>query len=281
MTPAQLLRDGIARLNAAGIPGAPRDARLLLAHALGIGADRLGLALGDALPGDAADAFESAIARRAAREPISHITGRRLFWGRAFHVSADVLDPRPETETLIAACLEAPFQRVLDLGTGSGAIVWTLLAERPEARGLGVDLSEPALRIAQKNARALEIEDRVDLARSDWFDEVSGRFDLILSNPPYVSEEELAGLAPEVRLFEPRMALTPGGDGLDAYRILTANAPRFLTPSGRLVMEIGPTQGADVAGMMAKAGFEAVDIRRDLDTRDRVVLGVWPGYSGA
>jgi release factor glutamine methyltransferase len=277
MTPAQLLRDGIARLNAAGIPGAPRDARLLLAHALGIGADRLGLALGDALPRDAADAFEFAIARRAAREPISHITGRRLFWGRAFHVSADVLDPRPETETLIAACLEAPFQRVLDLGTGSGAIVLTLLAERPEARGLGVDLSEPALRIAQKNARALEIEDRVDLARSDWFDEVSGRFDLIISNPPYVSEEELAGLAPEVRLFEPRMALTPGGDGLDAYRILTANAPRFLTPSGRLVMEIGPTQGADVAGMMAKAGFEAVDIRRDLDTRDRVVLGVWPG----
>ena len=146
MTPAQLLRDGIARLNAAGIPGAPRDARLLLAHALGIGADRLGVALGDALPRDAADAFESAIARRAAREPISHITGRRLFWGRAFHVSADVLDPRPETETLIAACLEAPFQRVLDLGTGSGAITIALAHQHPEHAYVALDRSPAALR---------------------------------------------------------------------------------------------------------------------------------------
>jgi len=277
MIAAHALRDAIARLNAAGIPDAARDARLLLAHVLGIGSDRLTLALHDPVPAAALRAFDVALDRRAAREPISHITGRRLFWGRNFHVTADVLDPRPETEGLIAACLEAPFRTVLDLGTGSGAIVLSLLADRPQAQGVGLDLSDAALNIARTNAQALGVQARVVFSHSDWFEGVSGQFDLIVSNPPYIAAAEMADLAPEVRLHEPEMALTPGGDGLAAYRILSANAPRFLTDRGRLAVEIGPTQGAEVLRLMAKSGFEKLEIRQDFDGRDRVVLGVWPG----
>ncbi|MCA0206771.1 MAG: peptide chain release factor N(5)-glutamine methyltransferase [Proteobacteria bacterium] len=270
----EALAQAIQRLDAAGIPDAPRDARLLLAHALGIAPDRLTLVLRDPAGAEQA-AFREAIARRAAREPVSHITGRRLFWGRAFHVTADVLDPRPETETLIAEALGGPFDRVLDLGTGSGAILLTLLAERPAARGLGTDLSDRALAVARGNAAALGLEPRADFARGDWFGPVTGRFDLIVSNPPYIAEAEMAGLSPEV-LREPRMALTPGGDGLDAYRAIVRGAGAHLTPGGRLMVEIGPTQGAAVAGLMAGAGLQGIACRPDLDGRDRVVSAHWP-----
>ncbi|WP_334195433.1 peptide chain release factor N(5)-glutamine methyltransferase [Pararhodobacter sp.] len=270
----EALAQAIQRLDAAGIPDAPRDARLLLAHALGIAPDRLTLVLRDPAGAEQA-AFREAIARRAAREPVSHITGRRLFWGRAFHVTADVLDPRPETETLIAEALGEPFDRVLDLGTGAGAILLTLLAERPAARGLGTDLSDRALAVARGNAVALGLEPRADFARGDWFGPVTGRFDLIVSNPPYIAEAEMAGLSPEV-LREPRMALTPGGDGLDAYRAIVRGAGAHLTPGGRLMVEIGPTQGAAVAGLMAGAGLQGIACRPDLDGRDRVVSAHWP-----
>ena len=270
----EALAQAIQRLDAAGIPDAPRDARLLLAHALGIAPDRLTLVLRDPVGAEQAG-FAAAIARRAAREPVSHITGRRLFWGRAFHVTADVLDPRPETETLIAEALGGPFDRVLDLGTGSGAILLTLLAERPAARGLGTDLSDRALAVARGNAAALGLEPRADFARGDWFGPVTGRFDLIVSNPPYIAEAEMAGLSPEV-LREPRMALTPGGDGLDAYRAIVRGAGAHLTPGGRLMVEIGPTQGAAVAGLMAGAGLQGIACRPDLDGRDRVVSAHWP-----
>lgn len=270
----EALAQAIQRLDAAGIADAPRDARLLLAHALGIAPDRLTLVLRDPAGVEQA-AFGEAIARRAAREPISHITGRRLFWGRAFHVTADVLDPRPETETLIAEALGAPFTRLLDLGTGSGAILLTLLAERPAARGLGCDLSPAALAVAEGNAATLGLSGRAEFRQGDWFGPVEGRFDLIVSNPPYIAEAEMAGLAPEV-LREPRMALTPGGDGLDAYRAIARGAGSHLTPGGRLMVEIGPTQGAAVAGLMAAAGLQGIALHPDFDGRDRVVSAHWP-----
>ncbi|WP_323020183.1 peptide chain release factor N(5)-glutamine methyltransferase [Pararhodobacter sp.] len=270
----EALAQAVQRLDAAGIADAPRDARLLLAHALGIAPDRLTLVLRD--PAGAEQAvFGEAIARRAAREPVSHITGRRLFWGRAFHVTADVLDPRPETETLIAEALGAPFTRLLDLGTGSGAILLTLLAERPAARGLGCDLSPAALAVAEGNAATLGLSGRAEFRQGDWFGPVEGRFDLIVSNPPYIAEAEMAGLAPEV-LREPRMALTPGGDGLDAYRAIARGAGAHLTPGGRLMVEIGPTQGAAVAGLMAAAGLQGIALHPDFDGRDRVVSAHWP-----
>lgn len=270
----EALAQAIQRLDAAGIADAPRDARLLLAHALGIAPDRLTLVLRDPAGVEQA-AFGEAIARRAAREPVSHITGRRLFWGRAFHVTADVLDPRPETETLIAEALGAPFTRLLDLGTGSGAILLTLLAERPAARGLGCDLSPAALVVAEGNAATLGLSGRAEFRQGDWFGPVEGRFDLIVSNPPYIAEAEMAGLAPEV-LREPRMALTPGGDGLDAYRVIARGAGVHLTPGGRLMVEIGPTQGAAVAGLMAAAGLQGIALHPDFDGRDRVVSAHWP-----
>ncbi len=272
LLPASLLPPAIARLRAAGVADPARDARLLLAHALGLPPERVSLALHDPAPADTAARFAALIDRRAARQPVSQIIGRRLFWGRSFIVTPDVLDPRPETETLIAAALAEPFARVLDLGTGSGAILLTLLAEAPQASGLGVDLSPAALDVARANTCALGLAGRADFVLSDWFVAVAGRFDLIVANPPYIAAAEMPALAPETRDWEPHLALTPGGDGLDACRAISAGAAAHLAPGGRLLVETGPTQGAAVAALMRKAGLQAVEILPDMDGRDRVVI---------
>lgn len=277
MSAAEALRAAVARLAGAGVPDPARDARLLMADALGVEPGRLTLHLPSPLPAPAAARFQAALDRRAARQPVSHITGRRAFWGRDFRVTPDVLDPRPETETLIAEALSQPFARVLDLGTGSGAILLTLLAERPAAQGLGTDLSPPALEVARANAGALGVAPRAAFRLSDWFAALgdAGRFDLIVSNPPYLAEDEMAGLSPEVR-HEPRLALTPGGDGLGAYRALARGVMPHLAPGGRVLAEIGPAQGAAVAALWHGAGLRAVTVLKDLDGRDRVVCGQAP-----
>lgn len=272
MTLAQALRAATARLSAAGIEGASGDARALLAHAAGLAPDRLTLHLSDALTDSAAHRFEAALAAREAHQPVAQILGHRLFWGRSFRVTPDVLDPRPETEILVEAALAQPFARVLDLGTGTGAILLSLLADRPAATGLGTDLSPAALAVAGDNARALGQSDRATFRLSDWFKAVPETgFDLIVSNPPYIAADEMAALAPEVRDWEPHLALTPGGDGMDPYRIIAAEAPAHLAPGGRLLVEIGPTQGAAVARMFASAGLGDVAVLPDWDGRDRVV----------
>ncbi|MBI1418296.1 MAG: peptide chain release factor N(5)-glutamine methyltransferase [Limimaricola sp.] len=272
-TVASLLRAATTSLASAGIPDAARDARALLAHAMGVEAARLTLILPDAVDPAAAARFGTLVQRRVARVPVAQLIGRRCFWGRDFIVTADVLDPRPETEVLVAAALEAPFLRVLDLGTGTGCILLTLLAERPAANGLGVDLSPAACDVARRNAQALALNDRAEIRQGDWAAGVSGPFDLIVANPPYIAADEMPGLAPEVRLREPHLALTDGGDGLGAYRAIMAQAPGLLAPGGRLLVEIGPAQGASVAGLMAAAGLDGVAILPDLDGRDRVVAG--------
>jgi release factor glutamine methyltransferase len=271
MSWAPVLREAVARLAAAGVPDAPRDARLLLAHALGIAPDRLTLHLADPPDPAAADRFAALVAARAARRPVSHLTGQRLFWGRSFRVTPAVLDPRPETETLVALALAEPFSRVLDLGTGSGCILLSLLADRPAATGLGVDLSADALAVAQGNAARLGVPDRAAFAVSDWCAAVPGHFDLIVSNPPYIAAAEMSGLAPEVLGHEPHLALTDGADGLTAYRAIAAQAPGHLAPAGRLMVETGPTQGPAVAALFAGAGLSGIRIHPDLDGRDRVV----------
>ncbi|MBD3765456.1 MAG: peptide chain release factor N(5)-glutamine methyltransferase, partial [Rhodobacterales bacterium] len=270
MTADQALRAAIPQLAAAGVEGAPRDARRLLAHALDIAPDRLALHLADPLPPAAAARFAAAVAARAARQPLAQITGRRAFWGRNFRVTRDTLDPRPETEGLVALALAEPFARVLDLGTGTGCILLSLLADRPGATGLGVDVSPAALAVARANAADLGLSGRADLALSDWFSAVAGRFDLIVSNPPYIAADEMAGLAPEVRDWEPHLALTPGGDGLAAYRAIAAGAGAHLAPCGRLIVEIGPTQGTAVARLMSAAGLADVQVHPDLDARPRL-----------
>ncbi|WP_372833421.1 peptide chain release factor N(5)-glutamine methyltransferase [Puniceibacterium confluentis] len=279
MTGSELLVQGTRALVAAGVPEAGRDARRLMAHVLQVPAGRLTLLLPDPVSTAQAAQFEDLIARRRDRVPVSHLTGRRMFYGRDFRVTPEVLDPRPETETLIAAALARPFTHVLDLGTGSGCIVLTLVAECADARGIGVDLSEAALAIAAQNRASLGLDHRVALKQGNWFAPLADQgatFDLIVSNPPYIALQEMADLAPEVQWHEPRMALTDEGDGLAAYRAITAGADAHLAPGGRLMVEIGPTQGAAVGAMMDAAGLSDVAVLQDLDGRDRVVLGVKP-----
>jgi release factor glutamine methyltransferase len=277
MTAREALVAAVARLEAAGIEGAARDARVLLAHALGVGPDRLTLHLPDALTEPQATAFEQAVQARSARQPVAQITGQRLFWGLPFRVTRDTLDPRPETETLVAEALARPFLKVLDLGTGTGCIVLSCLKGMPMARGVGVDASAPALEVARTNARDLGLADRVRFQQSDWFAGVSGAFDLIVSNPPYIAAEEMAGLAPDVRDWEPHQALTPGGDGLDAYRSIARGSGARLMPGGRLLLEIGPTQANAVSDLLRAAGLGSVRVLPDMDGRDRVVVAVKPG----
>ena len=274
-----LLSEGVQVLRAAGIDGAARDARWLLAHALEVPQDRLTLALHDPVTEAQAARFRAAIAARARHQPVAQITGQRLFWGRAFRVTPDVLDPRPETETLIATALEQSFARLLDLGTGSGAILATLLAECPGATGVGVDLSPAALGIAQGNAQALGVASRASFLRSDWCAGVSGQYDLIVSNPPYIGVQEVAELAPETRDWEPRMALVPAGcdgTGLAAYRVIAAQAPAHLAPGGRLIVELGPGQGPAVLALFAQAGLIQGRLVDDLTGRARVALAHTP-----
>ena len=267
---------GTRRLAEAGIEGASADARRLLAHALGLAADRLTLALQDEMPEPAQAAFDAALDARIARRPVSQILGERQFWGRAFKVTRDTLDPRPETEILVAAALEKPFVKVIDLGTGTGCILISLLKSMTFAAGLGVDLSPAALAVASENAARHGLGNRVRFQQGDWFAGVEGRFDLIVSNPPYIAEAEMADLSPEVRDWEPHLALTPGGDGLDAYRAIARGAGSRLMPGGRILLEIGPTQGAAVSALLTAEGFERIAIRPDLDGRDRVVEGWKP-----
>ena len=279
MSGAVTVQQGLAgatqRLTEAGVPGAARDARLLIADALGIAADRVTLALRDEMTDAQRQTYEAHVARRAAREPVSHILGKRAFFGSEFKVTDAVLDPRPETEILVIEALKEPFAQVLDLGTGSGAILLSLLRENPLAKGLGVDLSPDALEIATENAAQLGLSKRARFQQARWCGGLSGSFDLIVSNPPYIAQSDMQGLSPELS-YEPRMALTDEADGLSAYREITRQAPAFLRPGGRLIVEIGPAQGAEVAQFFLDAGLKGVRVLPDLDGRDRIVLGRVP-----
>ena len=275
-TPPLTVAEALSRLMAeAGAEVSARDMRLLLAHAMGVDPGRLTILARDPLAPEMFDRARRLCQQRALGTPVSQLRGYRDFYGRRFTVTDKVLDPRPDTETLVALALRRPFAWVLDLGTGSGCILITLLAERPLAEGLATDLSPEALAVAETNAEALQVQPRARFQISDWLDGVEGRFDLIVSNPPYIALAELPGLSPEV-LHDPRIALTDEGDGLSAYRQIARNAPAHLTPGGWLMVEIGPTQGAAVRALFRAAGLDRVTVEPDLDGRDRVVLGQKP-----
>lgn len=278
MTGAEALVIATRALAAAGIPDPGRDARRLFSHALGIEPGRLMLILPDALAAATQTAFDALITRRLQREPVSHLTGTRAFYGRDFIVNEAVLDPRPETETLIEAALSLPFKRVLDLGTGSGCILLTLLAETPGATGLGIDISAAACAVAAQNARALGLQHRAQFQLGNWHSGPLGEYDLIVANPPYIALAEMAGLAPEVRYWEPRVALTDEGDGLGAYRAILNGITRHLTDGARLILEIGPGQASEVSVLVLTAGFPEVDVIQDLDGRDRIVMAKQPEF---
>ena len=272
MTVAEALRRATLQLRQAGIEEAAGDARHLLAHAMHVPREQLLLNAGLLLSKAQQSEFERSISARISRKPVSQITGRRLFWGRPFTVTQDTLDPRPEPECLIEAALHRNFTRILDLGTGTGCILLTLLSERAGATGVGVDISAAAMCVARENAAAFGLADRAEFAVSDWFGGVWGRFDLIVSNPPYIAQAEMPDLAPEVRDWEPHLALTPGGDGLGAYRVIAAGLSQHLADGGQAILEIGAAQGAAVREIFQRAGFDRIGVLADFDGRDRVVL---------
>lgn len=276
-TVAGLLRAATQQLTAANVPGAARDARLLLGHILGVAPARLSLMAPDVVSEARAALFMGLVTRRTNREPVSHLIGHREFYGRLFSVGPAVLDPRPETECLIEAALALNWHRALDLGTGSGAILLTLLAERKAATGVGVDISPDALAVVQRNAIALGVMDRADLEIGDWGAQITEKFDLVTCNPPYISLAEYQTLEPEPKRWEPRIALTPEGDGLDAYRIVTKQLSGILAPGGTVLYEIGPTQANAVCTLLTEAGLSAPKVLPDLDGRDRVIAARMPG----
>jgi release factor glutamine methyltransferase len=269
-------------LREAGIETPELDARLLLCHAAALTHESFVARAGEALQPEAAVRLEALVRRRASREPISRITGTREFYGRSFLVDGSALDPRPDTETLIEVALaliektgrrEEPL-RVLDLGTGTGCILVTLLAELAKARGLGTDLSPAALRLAEANARRLGVAGRASFLASDWLDAIHGEFDLIVSNPPYIASGEIERLAPEVAHHDPYLALDGGPDGLKAYRRIAAGAARLVAPKGAILVEIGASQAPAVAGLLRDGGFlvENDGLSFDLGGRPRVVV---------
>jgi len=266
---SQARRAAAAALLAAGIEGGARDADRILAAILGFAPQRLRLVDDRDLNPVEIARLDRDIAARAARQPVAQIVGFRDFYAHRFRVTRDTLDPRPETETLVRAALDLPWRNLLDMGTGTGAILISLLAARPGTAGTGTDISQAALDVARTNAQMNGVP--ASFMRADWYDGIVGRFDLIVSNPPYLALHEMDDLAPDVRQWEPHCALTDGGDGLAAYRIIAAGAADRLTEGGHVLVEIGPAQGPDVAGLFREAGAQTRLIR-DLDGRDRVVL---------
>ena len=195
--------------------------------------------------------FQRLIKKRLKFQPISQIIGERYFWKNKFFINSDVLDPRPDTETLIEHTLSfGSFFNILDLGTGSGCIILSLLDEYNAAMGIGVDKSKKALNVAQKNAELLNLNDRVKFQLGNWCDGLDNKFDLIVSNPPYISEKEILGLSNDVINWEPRIALTPEGDGLGAYKNIINGVKNILIPNGRIIFEIGHAQGNEVSNLL-------------------------------
>ena len=250
------------------------DAELLMAHALGIGRDRLII---DNPRGETPQTFFGFIERRMAAEPVAYITGRRDFWTVDLEVGPGALVPRPDSETLISAAVEhfsgtsGPL-RILDLGAGPGTLLLAALDEWPKATGLGVDASEAALAYAARNAERLSLAARAELRLGNWAEGITDRFDLILCNPPYVATE--ADLGPGVAEFEPSEALFAGPEGLDAYRALAPQLPQLLANGGLAAVEIGMDQADSVAGLLATGGLSA-KVAPDLGGRPRAVLLTW------
>jgi release factor glutamine methyltransferase len=266
------------RLERAGLAGPVIDARLLVEAAAEATRADIVTDPHRMLTPEQEATLEAYLARREHREPVSHILGRKGFWKIMLNVTRDVLTPRPDTETVVEWVLRdfpehAPW-RVLDLGVGSGAIILSILAERPAARGLGVDVSEEALAVARDNAAHLGLAGRLALLRGDWTEGLEeASFDLVVSNPPYIASDVIETLEPEVRDHEPRVALEGGPDGLMHYRRLAPEILRVLKPGGRFAVEIGYDQKAPVEALFREAGATGVQTLRDLADRDRVVAG--------
>lgn len=274
---SEILRDAARRLAAAGVESGRLDARLLLGAVLGRAVwPHESMALAD----DDRTRFEALLARRLDREPVSRILGRRAFWTLDLLLGPDTLDPRPDSETLIEAAVAAfadrpPPRRILDLGTGTGCLLLAALSEFPEAHGLGVDRAPGAIEVAAENARRCGLAARSEFRSNDWSDLPPDRADLVLSNPPYIRDIDVALLEPEVALFDPHGALAAGQDGLDAYRSLFRVLPRLVAPQGVVVLELGQGQRQIVSVLAETAGFTVWHARSDLAGVERALVLKW------
>jgi release factor glutamine methyltransferase len=270
------MKQAADRLAAGGIDTAALDARLLFKAASGLRHEDIVAEPDLAVAPDVVERFSLLVERRSRFEPVSRILGSREFYGRSFWVTPDVLDPRADTETLIDAALGVAkgkgSLRILDLGTGSGAIAVTLLAELPGAAAIASDLSAAALRVAKGNAEALGVAGRAGFVQANWFEGIGGSFDLIVSNPPYIRLGDIAGLAPDVREFDPQRALDGGPDGLEAYRRIAGGAASHLAPEGLVVMEIGAGQENAVNDLFKAAGFDRESHHFDLSGQVRCLV---------
>ena len=271
------IAEATARLAASGVESPRRDARLLAALASGLDAAQVAAYPERALDPTVRQAFERLVARRMAREPVSRLVGRREFWSLEFGLCADTLDPRPDSETLVAAALAqipdraAPL-RLLDLGTGTGCLLLALLSELPNASGVGTDLAPGAARQARRNAAAIGLESRAFFAVGAWAAAIGRGFDVVLANPPYVPSAAIAGLEPEVARFEPRAALDGGGDGLQAYRDIAPDLARLIAPGGFAVIEVGFGQAGAAAEIMLAQGLDETARHRDFAGIERCLV---------
>lgn len=272
-----LLAAATLRLDAAGIAEPRREARLVLGLALGV---EPAAVLGwpeRAVDADHARRAEALLERRARREPLSRLIGRREFWSLDFALSPETLDPRPDSETLIDAALDdipdrrVPL-RVVDFGTGTGCLLLALLSELPQARGVGIDIAPGAIATARSNAVALGFGGRAEFQLGGWDSPIAGPADVILANPPYISCDDIAALPPEVLRYDPVAALDGGPDGLTAYRALGPAIRDLLSPVGKAYLELGAGQAEKVAGIMTAAGLTVAAVRRDLTGMERCLI---------
>ena len=270
-------REATRRLEAAGVDSARLDARILVTHVLGISPQSMFTRPDMPLTEVQMQAVDALVARRVAREPVSRILGSRGFWTLDFALGSDTLDPRPDTETVVEAVLDflpdhaAPL-RLLDFGTGSGCLLLALLAELSASTGIGIDRSAGALSVARTNALTNDLSPRALFALSHWGEALIGSFHVIVSNPPYIRDGDIAGLEPEVREYDPRLALAGGDDGLECYRELAPHMARLLAPGGLAALEVGEGQDEEVAALLEAAGLERHGVRRDLAGIARCVL---------
>ncbi|MFS8147051.1 peptide chain release factor N(5)-glutamine methyltransferase [Rhizobium sp. BR 249] len=279
-TIADMLAEARRRFTEGGIADPLTDARLLVAGLLKLSSTELLTRSAERLSPDQAEAIAKALERRLGHEPVHRILGEREFYGLPLRLSAETLEPRPDTEILVDTML--PYLRdlakaegnlhILDVGTGTGAICLALLSECPEASGIGSDISSDALRTAKSNAERNGLQDRFQAVQSKWFENIQGSFHVIVSNPPYIASNVIHDLAPEVTKFDPVAALDGGPDGLDAYKAIAKDAARFMRPDGVVGLEIGYDQRNDVTAIFEAKGFKRLKSVKDYGQNDRVLV---------
>ena len=269
------IRRGAARLAAAQIEEPQREARLLFAHAVGVAPGKL-IGFSEQPIGDPSKYFDL-VDKRAAHVPYSRIVGKREFWSLDFQLTDDTFDPRPDSEVVVSSALhnipnKFAALRIADMGTGTGCLLLALLSELQNATGVGVDRETATAAVAAANAISLGLQDRADIIVGDWGSSLSGKFDLIVANPPYISTSTIRELAPDVRLHEPILALDGGADGLDAYRAVAPDLVRLLVPEGLAAIEVGVVQAAGVTEILDAVGLTVTSVDPDLSGVDRCII---------